>query len=185
MVAPSEGRSPPRRRARLVALLGLGISAALFAALFVGFAAPKSSEGLPLVGEAAPDFRLPTTDGGNVSLTELRGEVVVLNFWASWCAPCREEAPLLEEVAGEFAPDGLRVLGVLYQDDPGAAREFERTYGLSYPTVVDAAGRVAIDYGIFGIPASFLIDRAGVIRERKLGPYSGAELRDLVRRYLS
>ena len=185
MVVPAEQRAPSRRSRFVLPLAGLAISLALLAALLVGFAAPDSPAGSPLIGARAPEFDLPTTDGGTRSLASLRGQVVIVNFWASWCVPCREEAPLLDETAREFGDRGLRVLGVLYQDDPAAARAFEETYGLTYESVVDAAGRTAIDYGVFAIPESFLVDREGVIRERQIGPYSRAQVDRLIAQYLS
>ena len=184
MVAPADHRRPSGRSRFVLPVVALAVALGLVAALAVGFAAPDSSASSPLIGAPAPVFDLPTTNGGTRSLASLRGDLVIVNFWASWCVPCRDEAPLLEETAREFGDRGLRVLGVLYQDDPAAARAFEETYGLTYESVVDASGRTAIDYGVFGIPESFLVDREGVIRERQIGPYNRAQLRRLVAQYL-
>jgi len=137
-----------------------------------------------LIGEPAPPFRLVGLDGQTTSLADLRGKLVLVNFWASWCIPCREETPLLEATAREYKARGLRVVGVIYQDSADAARAFEASYQLTYPSLLDPDGRTAIDYGVLAIPESFLVDAAGVMRDRQLGPFSAVELRRKVDLYL-
>ena len=102
---------------------------------------------------------------------------MVLNFWASWCIPCREEAPLLTAADGTYGPRGVRILGVVYQDSDDNARDFMRRYGQTYPGLLDPDGRTAIDYGVFGIPETFFIDAPGVVRSRQVGALTETDLR--------
>lgn len=179
---------PARRGVRdqrfLLPLVGLLISVGLLVVLFQAVAKPSEGGGTPLIGQRAPAFRLVTTDGETLSLGDLRGQLVLVNFWASWCVPCRDEAPMLQQAARDYEARGLRVVGVLYQDSAEAAREFEAKYSLTYPTVLDPDGRTAIDFGVLGIPESFLIDKDGLVRDRQFGPYTADELRRKIELYL-
>ena len=152
-------------------------AAALVVVLTVSVAGPAGPVDTPIVGEPAPAFDLETLDGGRLSLADLRGSPIVLNFWASWCIPCREEAPLLTAAAHDYRPEGLRVLGVVYQDSAGNAGDFMTRYGQTYPGLLDADGRTAIDYGVFGIPETFFIDAEGVVRSRQIGAVTADDLR--------
>jgi cytochrome c biogenesis protein CcmG, thiol:disulfide interchange protein DsbE len=110
---------------------------------------------------AAPDFTLPRLDGdGKLSLAGYDGKPRVVNFWASWCLPCRDEAPLLQDAARKYQ-GRLVVVGVDYQDFTGDARKFVRTFGLTYPIGRDANGSLLGRWGVSGAPESFFIDRAG------------------------
>ncbi len=181
MASPAE---VPLRRRYLVPGLGLLTSVALVGVLALGILRPTTAAPSVLIGRPAPAFTLVALDGRSVSLADLRGQLVLVNFWASWCTPCREETPLLEATSREFDARGLRVLGVVYQDSADAARAFEASYGLTYPSLMDPAGRTAIDYGVLGIPESFLVDAIGVIRDRQIGPYTEPELRRRIELYL-
>src|SRR5512134_1984242 len=108
---------------------------------------------------AAPAFELPRFDGGTLALSSLRGKYVLLNFWASWCIPCRDEAPLLERAWREYRTRGLAVVGVNIQDLEPEARKFIAEFKVSYPNVRDRDGRVSRAYGTTGVPESFFIDR--------------------------
>ena len=165
-----------RRRLIVAAWLVAGI-AAIVALLTVSVARPSAAVDTPIVGRPAPTFDLQTLDGARLSMADLRGSPVVLNFWASWCIPCREEAPLLTAADATYRPQGLRILGIVYQDSTDNARDFMARYGQSYPGLLDPDGRTAIDYGVFGIPETFFIDRAGIVRSRQLGAVTEAELR--------
>jgi cytochrome c biogenesis protein CcmG/thiol:disulfide interchange protein DsbE len=172
--APGQRRGP--RRLILAAWLVAGV-AALVAFLTVSVGRPVGPVDTPIVGRPAPAFDLQTLEGGRISLAELRGSPVVLNFWASWCIPCREEAPLLTAADATYRADGLRILGVVYQDSSENAGDFMARYGQTYPGLLDPDGRTAIDYGVFGIPETFFIDRAGVVRSRQVGAVTEAELK--------
>lgn len=112
---------------------------------------------------AAPAFSLPRFDGGTLALSSLRGRYVLVNFWASWCIPCRDEAPLLERASREYAERGLVVVGVNIQDLEPEARKFIAEFKISYPNVRDRDGRVSRAYGTTGVPESFFIDREGQV----------------------
>lgn len=174
-VQPRPGRLP-RRRLIVAAWLVAGV-AAVIALLTVNIAKPPGPVDTPIVGRPAPAFDLQTLDGSRLSLADLRGSAVVLNFWASWCIPCREEAPLLTAANATYGPRGVRILGVVYQDSADNARDFMRRYGQTYPGLLDLDGRTAIDYAVFGIPETFFIDASGVVRSRQVGALTDAELR--------
>ena len=176
---------PPRRRPSLLLMGAVLVAVALVAALALAYVRPDAASRSPLIGRDAADFALTTLEGDTLTMAHLRGEVVILNFWASWCVPCREEAPLLEQTRRTYEARGLRVVGVLYQDAREDAAAFAARYDLGYPSVVDPDGRTAIDYGVVGIPTSFLIDRDGVIRELQVGPYTDAAIEALMEKYLT
>ena len=168
----------PRRRI-LAAWLVAGI-AAIVVFLTVNVGSPSGPVDTPIVGRPAPAFDLQALDGSRVSLEDLRGSPVVLNFWASWCIPCREEAPLLTAADSRYRSNGLRVLGIVYQDSSENARDFMARYGQAYPGLLDPDGRTAIDYGVFGIPETFFIDATGVVRSRQVGAVTESDLRQQI-----
>ena len=162
-----------RRVGLLVAVVVVGLGLLIVAMAFVRDPAKPPA----LVGSAAPAFRLTSLEGREISLEALRGRPVVLNFWASWCVPCREEAPLLEAAKTSYASADIAIVGVLYADEPAAARDFTATYGLTYDSAMDPDGRTAVDYGVFGIPETIFITRDGTIGHRQIGPVTEPELR--------
>ena len=174
--ADDHDRRRSRRRLIVAAWLLAGVAAVL-ALLTINIAGPRTAVDTPLVGRPAPGFDLETLDGGRLSLADLRGSPVVVNFWASWCIPCREEAPLFTAAADEYETQGLRVVGIVYQDSAESARDFMARYGQTYPGLLDPDGRTAIDYGVFGIPETFFVDRRGIVRSRQLGAVTEDELR--------
>jgi cytochrome c biogenesis protein CcmG/thiol:disulfide interchange protein DsbE len=137
----------------------------VLALLAYGFRTDPRAIPSPLVGRPAAPFTLTAFDGAPVSLDALRGKVVVLNFWASWCYPaCYEEAPVLERNWRAYRDRGVVVLGVDIQDKEEAGRKFIRDFGLTFPNAPDPTGKVSVDYGVYGVPETFFIDRAGRIR---------------------
>ena len=125
----------------------------------------------PRVGFPAPDFTLDLLGGGTVSLSELRGKVVVVNLWASWCPPCRAEMPALQRVYEADRARGLEILAVntTFQDSEADAAQFVSEFGLTFPVALDRAGEVSRRYLLRALPTTFFIDRGGVIREVILG----------------
>ena len=134
----------------------------------------------PLIGKPAPPFSLPRLDGGEVDSSSFEGEVIVVNFWASWCVPCREEAPELQAFAARWAGRGVNVIGIVYNDDADKAREFRDRYGLTYPQALDPGGRSAIDYGVFGVPETYVIATDGTVMAKLLGAVDAATLEQVV-----
>jgi len=121
------------------------------------------------VGTPAPNFRLPLLDGGEIDLSALRGRPVLVNFWASWCAPCRAEMPALERVAQSYEQAGLVVVGINQLEDPDTVRQFVQEFGISFPIALDRDGTVSRDWRVYGIPQTYLIDADGVIRKAWVG----------------
>lgn len=109
----------------------------------------------PLIGQPAPVFSLPALAGGQVASREYVGRVYVVNFWASWCVPCRAGAPNLEAFSRRWASQGVGVVGVVFIDSAEQAAAFRDEFGLTYPQVLDPGGLAALDYGVFGIPETF------------------------------
>ncbi len=124
----------------------------------------------PFIGKPAPAFTLPRLLASErfLSPVKLLGKVWLLNVWASWCAPCREEHPVLMQAARE---GGVHLVGLNYKDDPRNAQEWLLRLGDPYAaTASDRDGRVGIDYGVYGVPETFIIDKAGVVRFKHVGP---------------
>jgi cytochrome c biogenesis protein CcmG/thiol:disulfide interchange protein DsbE len=130
---------------------------------------------------APPALKLPPLGGGTpVSLDSYRGQVVVLNFWASWCAPCRDEAPLLEETA-RARPDVV-FIGLNIQDRQPDALAYLAEYQISYPSGADPTGAISIDYGVSGIPETYFIDPSRRIVKKWFGPLNQAQVQEYLRR---
>jgi cytochrome c biogenesis protein CcmG, thiol:disulfide interchange protein DsbE len=133
----------------------------------------------PKPGDRAPSFRAPLLDGsGTFSLSDAAGKPVLLNFWASWCAPCRDEAPMLRRAHDAYGGD-VAFVGVDIRDAPVDARRFAERYGLDY-TLVRDQGRIGADYGLTGQPESFFIDADGTIVEHVAGPLFERDLQQLL-----
>jgi len=132
---------------------------------------------------AAPDFKLPARDGSQVQLSELRGQVVMINFWASWCGPCRQEMPLLEQIQAKYEPLGFTLLGVNVEPDSAEAEKWLRNVRVSFPILFDRANAVSASFGVEAMPSSVLIDREGHVRHVHRGykPGDEAVYADLIR----
>jgi cytochrome c biogenesis protein CcmG/thiol:disulfide interchange protein DsbE len=153
----------------------------VLALLAFGFRTNPRDIASPLVGRPAPPFTLTAFDGQPLVLENMRGKVVVLNFWASWCYPgCYEEAPILEDSWKSWRDRGVILIGVDIQDSEDKARKFIADFALSFPNAPDPRGIVAIDYGVYGVPETFFIDRAGRIRSKHVGAVTAAAFRAAV-----
>lgn len=144
--------------------------------------APAPQQGFP-----APDFELKTFEGETVKLSDLRGQAVLVNLWATWCPPCRAEMPAIEKVYNEYKDQGFVVLAVnmTYQDTFSNIAPFLDEYGLTFPVLLDQSGDVGSAYQLRSLPSSYFIDREGIIREVVIGgPMAEALLRTRVEEIL-
>lgn len=150
--------------------LKTGVALLFVAGLLAAFAHPDYRQGEPsLRGTPEHDFAL-TLDGKPAHLSDLRGHVVVLNFWATWCPPCVDEAPSLNQLQREIQPRGGTVLGVSVDEDENAYEKFRVTYNLSFPTFRDPSRNIPLEYGTTMFPDTYIIDRNGRIDRKIVGP---------------
>lgn len=142
------------------------------------------SEFVSAVGSPAPDFTVSLFDGGELSLADQHGSVVVVNFWASWCSPCRDEAPALERVWGEYGDKGVIFVGVNVKDVTDNARAFIEEFDITYPNGPDPYDRISKAYRVTGVPETFLIGKDGRLVEQYIGPVTEDGLRAAVQELL-
>src|SRR5205809_1935131 len=168
-------RSAHKRRIMIVIVVSL-INVALLALLGSQLLVPAQDQShnssSPVDGHPAPDFTLAmlsTHAASNIHLATFKGKPVLLNFWASWCDPCKQEAPLLEATWQRVQSQGIVFLGIDFEDRQSDGLGFLHTYGITYPNVIDASGTVAINYGVTGVPETFFIDRHGIIVRKVIG----------------
>ena len=121
------------------------------------------------VGKPAPQFTLVDTKGKTWDLTELKGKVVFLNFWATWCPPCRKEMPSMQRVHTFMPNDRFIMLAILNNDDPTLADAMAAKIGATFPILIDPEGKVAKTYGLTGVPETYIIDKQGILQEKFLG----------------
>jgi cytochrome c biogenesis protein CcmG/thiol:disulfide interchange protein DsbE len=151
-------------------LIPFGLFVVVVGFLAVGLTLNPRELPSPLVGKAAPEFSLPQLHDQEkiISSNDLKGKVWLLNFWASWCGGCKEEHPVLIHLAQSGA---VPIYGMDYKDQRSEALAWLKEWGNPYPIVaVDEAGRVGINYGVYGVPETYVIDKAGVIRYKQIGP---------------
>ena len=153
----------------------------IFLAL-MGIGVTRAQQGTVQPGEKIPDFRLTLFSGyeyngqSEVKISDLHGKVIFINFWASWCIPCAQEAPVLEEAWRYYQPDGKVVfLGVVYVDTESEARIFLKRFGNTYPNGPDLGTRISQMFRIKGVPETYIIDTSGILRYVKIGPFLSAD----------
>lgn len=149
---------------------------ALFVAVLFGFALRARPAVSLQVGSPVPDLSLVAFDGSAMELRAQRGKVVVINLFASWCAPCRQEAADLEQTWREYRDRPVQFFGVAYKDTAAKAQAFLQEFGVSYPSGRDPGGRIARAYGVTGVPETFIVDRHGRLVRHILGPITKTEL---------
>ena len=176
---PPAGAAGGQGRPRRALLLGAVVAAVALAAwlLSTGLQRDPTAIRSPLLGRPAPDFALRTLDGDRtVRLGDLRGRVVVVNFWASWCAECRVEHPALSAAWNRFRDAGVVLVGVDFQDDHPSALAYLAGTRASWPVVADPGSRTALAYGVYGIPETFFIGPDGRIAAKQVGPVTYDQL---------
>lgn len=163
-----EGLANPKRRG--LSLGSLAILAAVgVLAMVLALQLTERNRGRPVSG-LAPEFELTLFDGGEVALADYRGEVVLINFWASWCPPCRDEALDLQQLYSDYHQSGFTIIGVnMLESSPRKALDFIEEFGITYPNGEDREQRVTNLYRVEGPPESFLIDREGMVRQFYIG----------------
>ncbi|MBK1868721.1 DsbE family thiol:disulfide interchange protein [Taklimakanibacter albus] len=164
--------APPRKTRAWLTLLPVAVFALLAVLFYRGLSGNPADVPSVLINKPVPSFTLSPIAGldlpGLADGDLKKGEVTLVNVWASWCVPCREEHPLLMELASR---GDLRVVGINYKDDPENARRFLVTLGIPFTAVgADPNGRAAVDWGVYGVPESFLVDGTGTIRMKWIGP---------------
>jgi cytochrome c biogenesis protein CcmG, thiol:disulfide interchange protein DsbE len=179
------GQAPPdpgpqRQVKAWLIVAGIVLGTAVLAFVFSsGFGADPRLVDSPLVGEPLPHLTLPYLErGGDLDTDELQGEILVLNFWASWCFPCRLEHEALTTASVVYEDRGVHFIGILHQDDEASAVSFldEFGRGVNYSYVRDPDSRAAVNLGLFGVPETYFVDASGIIRARIQGEVTPASL---------
>jgi DsbE subfamily thiol:disulfide oxidoreductase len=161
------------------------VALAVLATACTGSAGADDPLGAKAMNEPVPALAGDTVQGGAVAVDDLQGKVVVVNFWATWCTPCRNEQPELVRLSGDYRDQGVEFLGVNERDDNAKARAWVKEFGVSYPSIVDEPGAWADDFALFGLPDTYVIDRAGVIRWAVYGQTDATQLKRLIDQVLA
>ncbi len=154
----------------LKVMLVITLVSVLTPGLVMAGCSPSSAQGVE-VGNLAPDFQLQNFDGQTVSLGNLQGKPVLINFWATWCPPCRDEMPYIQEIYEEWSDKELVVLAINLGESSAKVEEFIQSYNLSFTVLLDTKQDVAQRYNITGIPTTFFIDKAGIIQDKVIGAF--------------
>lgn len=175
---PGPAETRPRRSIGRRVLWPLGL-AVLGLMVVIGMRVAQGDRSLgevKLKPYAAPNFALTQFDGAPFSLAGQRGTIVLVNFWASWCIPCKEEAPILESAWQRYQSQGVVFVGVDIKDTPDDARAFLQRYAITYPNGFDEKKQIYIDYGVYGLPETFVVDRQGFVIHHVIGETTTAQL---------
>jgi len=151
---------------------GAAVVVPLVTLLALGFGRDPKLRSEAVVGKTAPGFELEQVQGGRFDLEAYRGSPVVVNFWSTWCQPCKIEHPVLLQAAQSYGPAGVRFVAVVYQDEPEKVQRYITQNGSAWPTLLDPGGRTAISYGVAGVPETFFVDKEGTIVHKVAGPVS-------------
>ncbi len=176
-----------QKNQRIILYLLVLIAGAAWVALSANTTSATNKTSAPQAGFSAPDFTLKTPGGEEYTLSELKGNAVLVNLWATWCPPCRAEMPAIEKMYQEYKDQGFVVLAVdmTYQDDPANIAPFIKKYNLTFPILLEETGDVGAAYQLRSLPSSYFINRAGIIQEVVIGgPMSEALLRTRIEQIL-
>lgn len=179
-MSAAQGKRPPAPLSRVLTALPLVIASTLGALFYWGLRNQDDALPSALLGQPAPEFSLPPVGGRGegFSTADLRGEVSLVNVWASWCAPCREEMPLLLELSEAGT---VKVHGINYKDEPRAALAFLDEVGNPFTKLgADTTGRIALDWGVYGLPETFVVDAEGRIAYKHVGPFDRQTLEERI-----
>ena len=145
-----------------------------------GIAVNSTFGAIDVAKKPAKNFTLTRLSGGSVQLSELRGKIVLIDFWSSWCPPCRTEASALTTAYEQYQELGVEFVGVAIWDSEKSVKRFIDDYQVSYPNGIDSSGSIAIDYGLTGIPEKYLIDKNGIVRKKFIGPVEENQLQRIL-----
>ena len=167
----------------LVAVVFAVLVLAFFAVLAFGLANRSSAtgrSGMTRIGKPAPQFAMQLLGGGEFQLSDHEGRPLVINFWASWCPPCRQESPAFERQWRRYRDTGIQFVGVDIQDDVSDAEAYVREFGLTFPNGLDPDGKITIDYGVIGLPVTFFVGSSGIVEGRWVGAIPEEKLEEWV-----
>ena len=155
--------------------------------LFLAGCGPDTPVTRLTIGQPAPDFTISDTKGNIWTLSELRGQVVFINLWATWCPPCVKEMPSMQQLYTSLPPDKFKMLAILYNDAPAMAENLAAKQNFTFPILIDPQNKAAQAYGITGVPETFIVDKQGILREKFIGPveWTSPEARQMIMRYIN
>lgn len=189
---PVSSKTSPRSKVWLYLniALGVGLMAAGVGMLFwlggQSAARPSAaSQGIVQPGQPAPDFSLPALNGDTVRLSDLKGQVVLVNLWATWCPPCKAEMPAINAFYQAHHEAGFTALMANAQEDEATVRPFIEAKGFTFPVLLDSQGDLMRQYGVRGLPTTFIIDRNGIVRHLQTGAITESELETIINPLLS
>ena len=177
---PHRRVSPLRVLAIILVVAGVLALTALLALGLENRSPVTGRSGATRIDKPAPNINMPLYDGGVLTPEDYADRPVVVNFWASWCGPCRQEAPIFERLSQEYGERGVLFIGVNIQDAQSDAEAYLREFAITYPNGSDEDGRISIDYGVIGIPVTFFVNRDGIVQRRWAGVMRETQLRQWI-----
>ncbi len=169
-----------RIAAIVLVVVGIGALTALLAFGLANRSPVTGRSGVTRIDKPAPTINMTLYGGGALSPADYADKPVVVNFWASWCGPCRQEAPIFERLSQEYGERGVQFIGINIQDGEADAEAYLREYDITYPNGRDDDGSISIDYGVIGIPVTFFINKDGVVQRRWAGVMRETQLRQWI-----